>query len=345
MKSFEKPPNFARPTYHVGYLYFADCLVVDYRGRPIRPFRDIPLTLSSKIEGWRVEAIRRPDSRISHEDLSARMCVKIKVVNGQPVRTPFVRKGAISAKSRRYREASGTVTWESREGSKTLRDYFWSLLPQECKDKNLAMPRDLTEHEKAQVATINLGKYPKRARKAPALSSRKRMTHDAYIKGVRDKAATAGTKEVQQARKANKTRRRRAVRKTTTSEDASVGEATAVTQVDPEPTIMPNPYLHSVDGYLVYQYREPASPPAEPATQPPPTEPPQPAPSQPASNGPRAAPRTRQVNSMAPAPAPARTPAPAPDLPPRPPSALVRAPRRPVLGQMTRSKSIGRFLQ
>lgn len=205
-------------------MYFANCLVIDFRGLPIRPFTGLPLTLSSKIEGWRVEAFRRADPRISHEDLAARMCVKIEyAADGQQVQIPFARKGAISAKSRRYRESSGTVTWEGREGSEKLREYFWSLLPQHCKDNNLAMPRDLTEAEKAQVATINLGKYPKRARKTPAQGTpaqgsgrpRKRMTTEQYVQGIRNRAAAAMDKE---ARSEKKTRRRKAASKSKTTE-------------------------------------------------------------------------------------------------------------------------------
>ena len=174
-----------------------------------------------------MEAFRRADPRISHEDIVGRFPVRIDFpANGQPIRTPLARKGAISARSRRYRESSGTVTWEGREGSGKLREYFWSLLPQYCKDNNLAIPRDLTEIEKAHVATINLGKYPKRARKVPTLpSGRKRMTHEQYVKSINDRKAAAvdqeARKEDNKARRNTKTRRRKAAADSQTTEAAA----------------------------------------------------------------------------------------------------------------------------
>ncbi|KAI9712890.1 MAG: hypothetical protein M1812_006759 [Candelaria pacifica] len=75
---FEKT-DFQDPTYRIQPLR-------DHQGRyvlnaarqMIKDFENMPLTISSKIEGWRIAAISREDSRISHSDVTDRILMKAR---------------------------------------------------------------------------------------------------------------------------------------------------------------------------------------------------------------------------------------------------------------------------
>lgn len=168
-------------------MYFDGFLVIDHKNQPLRAFQGIPLTLSSKIEGWRAEAIRRADPRIRNMDLMARMPVKVEPsANGRPTRKPMVLENTLAGRQSRFRENAGAITW-GKGGAKNVRDFFWALLPQHCKDNNLALPRDLTPTEKWQLLELNVGTKPEKARNAPKTD--KGMTREQYIDGIRSRAA------------------------------------------------------------------------------------------------------------------------------------------------------------
>ncbi|MCJ1467045.1 hypothetical protein MMC07_005667 [Pseudocyphellaria aurata] len=187
LRSFEKPQNFSDPTYSVGFMYFDGYLVVDHECQPLRAYQGLPLTLSSKLEGWRAEAIRRSDSRIRNMDLIARMPVKVEPsANGIPRREPVVKLNAVAGRQARFREQAGAVTW-TRPTPRNVLDFLRSLLPQLCKDNNLALPRDLTQQERWQLRALNVGKRPDRARKVP--NADKGMTREEYVDDVRKRAA------------------------------------------------------------------------------------------------------------------------------------------------------------
>lgn len=236
LRYFEKPLDFVKPKYELGFIYFDGFLVLDYKGHPLKPFRNIPLTLSSKLEGWRAEAIRRSDPRIGNKDLVVRMPVKVKQeANGETTRDLSLKDNAIAARQSRYREEAGAITWVRKPPSNVY-DFLWSLLPQHCKDNNLALPRDLTSQEQGKLKTLNLGKRPDNARnkkggrdltsqeqgqpKVLNLGKRpdkarnkreeweKRTTHDQYIASVLEKASGRGGKARRQHKKAVRNARR-----------------------------------------------------------------------------------------------------------------------------------------
>ena len=51
------------PTYEIGYLLFNGRLILDYAGNPIKAFRNLPLTISSAVKGFRLETWVRQDYR------------------------------------------------------------------------------------------------------------------------------------------------------------------------------------------------------------------------------------------------------------------------------------------
>lgn len=186
LRNFEKPRGFTNPEYDLGFMYYDGFLVIDHESQPLRPFRDIPLTLSSKLEGWRAEAIRRSDPRIRNMDLIARMPVKVEPsANGIATREPLVKINAVAGRQSRYREQAGAITW-LRPAARNVKEFLWALLPQDCKDNNLALPRDLTKKERWELLALNLGTNPRKARK---IKADKGMTHEQYVDSVRERAA------------------------------------------------------------------------------------------------------------------------------------------------------------
>lgn len=210
LKRFAKPENFANPEYNVGFMYFDGLLVIDHESQPLRAFQGIPLTLSSKLEGWRAEAIRRLDPRIRNMDLIGRMPVKVEAsANGIPTREPLVKVNAMAGRQSRFREQAGAIIW-AKTTTDNVHDFLWSLLPQHCRDNNLALPRDLTQQERGRLRALNLGKHPERARKVP--DADKGVTREQYIDGVHRRAAGSQGPRGGEARRHRKESVRRAIR-------------------------------------------------------------------------------------------------------------------------------------
>lgn len=67
--------NYETPTYGVSWMFDEERVVLDLNNNPIKDYRDIPLTLSSMVEGALMEAIWRIDTRITTMDFLARMSV------------------------------------------------------------------------------------------------------------------------------------------------------------------------------------------------------------------------------------------------------------------------------
>lgn len=232
-------------------MYFNGFLVVDHKGKPLKPFRGIPLTLSSKLEGWRAEAFRRADPRIRNIDLMVRMPIKVETsANGMPTREPVVKENTVAGRQSRFREQAGAVTW-GKGGSAKAHDFLWALLPQHCKDNNLVLPRDLTSQERGQLLLLNIGKKPERARK---VKTDKGMTREEYIDGVRTRAAGR-----QAPRGGNPRRFRkeivRSVRREATAETQPEASASQVeSELAEEDAVQPNsPTSGLVEEYVHYQ--------------------------------------------------------------------------------------------
>lgn len=56
-----------------GFLKHGNSIVLDWRGKPIKDYKDIPLTISCEVEPERIDAIRRGDVNISRHDVLARV--------------------------------------------------------------------------------------------------------------------------------------------------------------------------------------------------------------------------------------------------------------------------------
>ena len=72
------------PEYEVLWMFHEGRVVLSLDNHPVKNYRDIPLTVSSKVEGALMEAIRRLDPRIVIQDFWARLLVhSFKNSNGR----------------------------------------------------------------------------------------------------------------------------------------------------------------------------------------------------------------------------------------------------------------------
>ena len=132
-----------RPSYEVPWMFDEGRVVLDLDNEPVNDYRDIPLTLSSVVEGALMEAIRRLDPRIRHFDFWARLSVhpcpavfrqrlthdRPEHCKGGPVLTPT----ALSNRMYRFRLKNAVATWSKgddgdRKGSGTLRQFLWDRM-------------------------------------------------------------------------------------------------------------------------------------------------------------------------------------------------------------------------
>ena len=141
------------PTYPLGYLLFNGRLILDYAGNPIRAFRHLPLTISSAVGGFRVEAWNRQDiHRLRMEDILARLRTRITAQG----REPLQRGGSLSDRAHSFRQKSGLIAFRKRSDATRLaaRAFLDSLRTPAQRASNKAIDRDLTAEELATLRDL-----------------------------------------------------------------------------------------------------------------------------------------------------------------------------------------------
>ena len=100
----------------------------------MKVFRDLPLTLSSEIEGWLLEAYYRLDSRIGRMDIRARMPRQIRLSSGKA--KDLFGLSALGNKRWRFRTVNGLASWEDRAGTAANKDNLKQRMPQRAVEAN-----------------------------------------------------------------------------------------------------------------------------------------------------------------------------------------------------------------
>ena len=121
----------------------------------------MPLTISSSIEGGRIENIQRTDGRIAIEDFQDRM---IGMVAGKPVQG----RSAFTNRTMRYRLDNGLSSWQPRDGSLVIKKIMLRhLTPFQLDNNTTKGYAGLTDAERAEIRNNNerTGRYKSRAGK------------------------------------------------------------------------------------------------------------------------------------------------------------------------------------
>lgn len=129
---------------------------------PIKRYKVIPDTLSSKLSGRDMEAMRRLDLRIQQRDFRARMPRKI-LLNGGVVKHLYD-LSTVGMRMSRFRKANGLLSWVERQGSKEIREARLKAIPRANLELNTTWdtaPPDEVEQEEYRAK--NRGKFLNRA--------------------------------------------------------------------------------------------------------------------------------------------------------------------------------------
>lgn len=148
-------------------MYFNRKIVLDKDHRPVRAWPELNLTLSSKVEGFRLEALQRINPHISSRDILARMPPKVIVENrGETIVRSQMKSNALSMRKRDFRGRNCMLSWTVREGTMEIKEYLDSLLGPELLAKNSTRDmRPLTHDEILHVMLLlGKGRHPERSR-------------------------------------------------------------------------------------------------------------------------------------------------------------------------------------
>ncbi|KAL8646664.1 MAG: hypothetical protein Q9210_006008 [Variospora velana] len=175
-------PYTRQPAGQKRYLYVNGMLVIDSTNRPVRAWPELNLTVSSNVEGFRLEALQRTNPHISATDILARMPPNItRAKKGEVEVIPQqLKPNALSMRKRVFRGNNGMLSWTPREGTMEIKNYLDSLLGPELVAQNSTRDmRPLSAKEIEQIMfVLGKGKHPERSRhkSPPAVSVRKRKT-------------------------------------------------------------------------------------------------------------------------------------------------------------------------
>ena len=151
---WERPLPWNNPKYEFGVMKYKGRVVIDCDDKPIRNFRNLPLTISSKVEGLRLEAWLRADTRITFPDIAARMWTEWSPKDKRIV--PKYRHRALSKRPSNARTRCGLISWLKKKGREAQTEYMDSFRTDAQRMANLGVGRDLTSHEKARYSLLGL---------------------------------------------------------------------------------------------------------------------------------------------------------------------------------------------
>ncbi|KAL8933119.1 MAG: hypothetical protein Q9216_006519, partial [Gyalolechia sp. 2 TL-2023] len=166
-------PKTANSQNSTRYMYFNGMIVLDKDHRPVKAFPELNSTLSSKVEGFRLEAISRSNLKITSRDILARMPPKVTVTRGaQTIVRPQCKPNALSMRRREFRGKNGLLSWTPREGSAEVKRYLDSLIgPRLVSLNSTREMRPLTDDEVKHILFLGgKGTHPERSRHKGATS-------------------------------------------------------------------------------------------------------------------------------------------------------------------------------
>ena len=151
-------------------MYDEGRVVLDTDNHPIKDYRDIPLTVSSEVEGGLTEAIRHVDPRITHGDIWARSSVFPVLVLGQQKLTSnspekygkggILSHNALSSRASQFRLVNCIPARKERAGTKEIRDFIRGLMsPAAIAANSTRELSKLSGAQLEQVQKLSKGKH------------------------------------------------------------------------------------------------------------------------------------------------------------------------------------------
>lgn len=142
----------AKSDWRVSAMEYNGRIVLDGNNHPVMLYLELPLTLSSKMDPWLIEAILRLNPKIGCHDLWARM--PRSTVPSQKV------ANSLSMRASRFRHKAGLTSWSKRRGTDNNNNWLMSKYPVHCVQANSVEHfRDLTSAELEQMKAANKGQF------------------------------------------------------------------------------------------------------------------------------------------------------------------------------------------
>lgn len=149
---WKRPVPWTNPDYEIGEMKYKGRTVLDYAGDPIRNFR-IPLTISSKVEGLRIESWMRSDNRLTYQDIEAREWTR-DAPEERSGKAPMFNRRALSKRTSNARNRAGLISWIPKKGREAYTAFMDNLRTPAQKAGNLTIGRMLTLQESAQYTLL-----------------------------------------------------------------------------------------------------------------------------------------------------------------------------------------------
>ena len=156
--------DYPVPNHPPGYLMHDGMIVLDLDDNPVKDWPELPLCLSSALEGSDIETVRRLNSSITLQDFRARMPKDVLMGPRKDTVKPLPGPTALGNRTTRFRERNACPSWIDRTGSDHLRDLVWGMMSEEQRRANTTrgLPM-LTDLDVAELKKKTRGKFLERA--------------------------------------------------------------------------------------------------------------------------------------------------------------------------------------
>ncbi|KAL6720525.1 hypothetical protein ACLMJK_002449 [Lecanora helva] len=149
----------------IAFVRYGSRIVLDPYDHGIRDFPgELPVALSTEIEGWEIEYYLRKNNEIKPYDLMARMRSSYTDSKGKKQDAP-PRIFTLSERATKFREKAALPAINKRLGSELLKDYTMQRLPVGARDIR-SLGRDRTAEEVKEMKSLNKGQHPHKRKKA-----------------------------------------------------------------------------------------------------------------------------------------------------------------------------------
>ncbi|KAF6241800.1 hypothetical protein HO173_000512 [Letharia columbiana] len=165
----EDEDNNPRPSDNPGYMRFKGMIVLDSNDSPVKDWPQLPVTLSSKIRGYRLEIMSRENPHLEYKDFIARMPSVIEKTkkDKDTGETEVVIEApdpnvVCNMRMLRFRRDKGLLSWTEKGNTKVIGEGLEKLFGDRLINNSMqSFGRDLTPQEQMEIRKGKNAQFPK----------------------------------------------------------------------------------------------------------------------------------------------------------------------------------------
>ncbi|KAF6223647.1 hypothetical protein HO133_000490 [Letharia lupina] len=165
----EDEDNNPRPSDNPGYMRFKGMIVLDSNDSPVKDWPQLPVTLSSKIRGYRLEIMSRENPHLEYKDFIARMPSVIEKTkkDKDTGETEVVVEApdpnvVCNMRMLRFRRDKGLLSWTEKGNTKVIGEGLEKLFGDRLHNNSMqSFGRDLTPQEQMEIRKGKNAQFPK----------------------------------------------------------------------------------------------------------------------------------------------------------------------------------------